>query len=124
MDEDRAAFMQLQWATQALAVDGEQQLGLFPDFVDKPFELVDDFDNWFGATRWRTSLSITPDQMSALEAVQDALSALAPSEFTVEAVRNSTSWAGIRRLARGVLDRFGWACTPPPQGRNTYVPAG
>jgi hypothetical protein len=124
MDEDGAALLQLQWATQALAVDSEQQLALFPDFVDKPFELLDDFDNWLGATRWRTCLSITSDQMSALQAVQDALSALAPSEFTVDAVRSSSAWGSVRLLARRALDRFGWPCTPPPQGRSTYVPAG
>ena len=123
-DEDQAAFLQLQWATQALALDGDVQLALFPEPVDRPFELVDDFDNWFRATRWRTSLSITSEQMSALQELQDALDGLARTEFTEDAVLSSASWTTLRRLAGRALERFGWPRTPPPRGRSTFVPAG
>jgi hypothetical protein len=123
-EEDRDALMQLQWATQALALDGDEQLALFPDIVNKPFELVDDFDNWFGATRWRTSVTISSEQMEALQDVQDALTRLEAADFSEESVRSSESWSRVRLVARRVLERFGWPNTRPPQGRSWYVPAG
>lgn len=123
-DEDRTAFLHLEWATQALALDGEVQLALFPEFVDRPYELVDDFDNWFGATRWRTSLAISSEQMTGLKELQEAITGLGEEDLTEEAVRNSASWAKVRLVARRVLESFMWPNTSPPSGRSTYVPAG
>jgi hypothetical protein len=123
-NEDSTALLHLQWATQALALNGVDQLALFPEEVDRPFELVDDFDNWLRASRWRTWLLISSAQLSALQQVQDALDLLARTEFTEDAVLNSASWASLRLLARRVLELFDWPCTRPPRGRSAYVPAG
>jgi hypothetical protein len=122
-DEDQAAFLQLQWATQALAADPEAQLGLFPAFVDKPFELVDEFDNWFRATVWRSSLGISPVQEATLRKLSNALSALPESELSESAVRASAAWEQLRSLARDALKCFGWSSELPPHNRATYVPA-
>jgi hypothetical protein len=122
-DEDQSAFLQLQWATQALAADPEAQLGLFPAFVDKPFELDDDFDNWFRATVWRSSLAISPAQEAALRKLSNALGALPGSEFSENAVRVSAAWKQLRSLARDALECFGWSRELPPRDRAAYVPA-
>jgi hypothetical protein len=122
-DEDQAAFLQLQWATQALAADPEAQLGLFPAFVDKPFELVDDFDNWFRATVWRTSLGISSAQEASLRKLSDAVGALPTSELSENAVRVSAAWERLRSLARDALECFGWSSELPPHNRAAYVPA-
>lgn len=122
-DEDQAALLQLQWATQALAADPEAQLGLFPAFVDKPFELVDDFDNWFRATAWRTSLGMSPAQEAALRKLSDALSTLSMSELSEHAVRVSAAWIEVRSLAGDALHRFGWSRETPPHDRTAYVRA-
>ena len=122
-DKDQAAFLQLQWATQALAADAEAQLGLFPAFVDQPFELVDDFDNWFRATVWRSSLGISPAQEAALRKLSSALGALPESELSESAVRASAAWEQLRSLARDALECFGWSSELPPHDRAAYVPA-
>jgi hypothetical protein len=122
-DEDQAALLRLQWATQALAAEPEAQLGLFPVFVDKPFELVDEFDNWFRATVWRTSLAMAPAQVAALNELSDAIGALATSELSEDAVRVSATWERLRSLARDTLSCFGWPSELPPQDRAAYVPA-
>jgi hypothetical protein len=119
-DED--AFEQLRWATQALALDPPQQLALFPEFVDKPFELIDDYDNWYRATSWREAPPISADQRAALATLHDAVSSLPNNLLSQNAVRVATEWSDLRTRARHVLDLFGWSCEPPPTGRAAYVP--
>lgn len=122
-DEDEAAFLQLQWATRALAADAEAQLGLFPAFVDTPFELVDEFENWFRATVWRSSLGMSPVQAAALRKLSNALAALPESELSESAVRASPAWEQLRSLARSAIECFRWSSELPPLERSAYVPA-
>ena len=121
MVEDQTAFQQLRWAIQALAADADEQLGLFPSFVDKPHELVDDFDNWWRATRWRESLGLSPAQVGALDAVQRLVDALPPVVYTELAVRTDQRWSELRIAARSVARLFGWPPDLPPSGRSAYV---
>src|SRR5690606_6839537 len=105
----------------ALASDPEAQLRLFPDFVDKPYELVDDFDNWFRATVWRSSLGISSAQMAKLRDLSNAVAALPGTEFSDDAVRHSALWEQLRRLAREASQHCGWSNELPPPDRSVYV---
>jgi hypothetical protein len=122
--DDEGALQQLIWATQALALEPDEQFSLFPDFVDKPFELVDDFMNWYGATRWRTSLGLEAHGLDELRTLYGMVDRLPGEAYTMEAVRGDAAWQAIRMQARQVLKTFGWGHQLPPSGRSVYVPSG
>ena len=122
MLEDRDALQQLRWAVQALAADADEQLRLFPDFVDKPFELVDDFDNWWRGTRWRTGLGFTAEHSAALDQVQRLIDSLPAEAYSEQSVRCDPAWTALRDAAKEALRVLGWPPELPPDGRSAYVP--
>jgi hypothetical protein len=123
-EEDEAAFKQLQWATQALSQPPDVQLSLYPDFTNKPYELLSDFDNWYQATRWRKSLPISDIQGAELKKIFEFSQNIPEELLSEEAVKNDTTWAELRKKAGYVLTLFGWKSEPPPMGRSAYIPAG
>ena len=121
MDLHLASFQQLRWAVQALAATADDQLSLFPDFVDKPFELVDDFDNWWQATRWRTGYGLIPEEIAALDAVQRVVDALPREAYTEEALRSDQAWAEVRAVAQNALRALAWPSELPPRDSSVQA---
>lgn len=125
MNEDQRAFQQLKWAVQALAASAEDQFKLFPSFVCAACELLSDFENWHGATIWRSSLGITPEQRSALDAVKSKIAGMRDTPcFSDVALRDREDWKELRLCAASCLSAFGWARDLPPDGRSTYLRGG
>ena len=121
MNEDQAAFLQLQWAVQALAASPHDQVRLHPEFACVSCELRSDFENWHEATSWRSSLGITKEQSLALQAVMTQIDALEPTPcFTAEPLERS-DWSRLRELAIECLRQFGWKRELPPVERNVDV---
>jgi hypothetical protein len=119
--DDAAAFQQLQWAVQALAAEPEEQLSLFPSFVEKPAELIDDYDNWYGGTKWRPAPWMSAEQREALARLHHVATAIPVSDYSEFAVREGCSWQHLRAVARSTLEALGWPRLLPPSERSAYV---
>src|SRR5215831_7784735 len=117
-------FERLKHSIQLLACPPEVQLRMFPHFVCKADELALDFDQWreIVLNTFRSELSI--DQMSCMESIDGALSALThmgPEHWTESAVRESHEWRRVRTLAVAALESFGWAREIPPSHTDEYL---
>jgi hypothetical protein len=120
-EEDLSALKDLEWATQALAMESEIQLTLFPDFADKAFELLDDYDNWYNATKFRENLPISKIQAKALSDINELIVKLPNNLVCEESMKNDKAWVELRNLARKGLEILGWPFEPPPANRGTYI---
>ncbi|MDA0934956.1 MAG: hypothetical protein O3C51_16020 [Planctomycetota bacterium] len=123
MVEDRDALQQSRWAVQASAADAEEQLPLFPDFVDKPFELVDDFDNRWRGAGCRTELGLTAEQSAALDQVQRLIDSLSAEGHSEQSVRCDHAWTALRDAAKEALRVQGWPPELPQMGVVPMFPA-
>ena len=90
------------WSVQALALDPDTQLSLFPDFTDKAYELADDFDIWYGATKWRSGIGFNSDQKQALLRIMNHLNSLEPKFFTEQQVLEGPEWRELAQTGPGV----------------------
>jgi hypothetical protein len=117
-EEDLGAFRQLQSAIQALSLEPEIQLGLYPNFADMPFELLDDFENWYEGTRWRKNLPISAIQADALKALFDATQKIPEEKLSESSVHSDTSWKDLRVRAGNILALFGWQKVLPPHNKD------
>ncbi|MFO0889221.1 MAG: hypothetical protein U0790_08785 [Isosphaeraceae bacterium] len=128
MDDLTGVRQQFRWLLQALAIDAEAQLSLFPDFVLKADELALDFDHWFSTARSLLAAELSEEQMEALSAIDARLEAMSRGGPDFEeglwsdaALVSSPQWAEIRSLARAALRIMGWPLEVPPSGRAVYV---
>jgi hypothetical protein len=122
--ENFTSLNHLKWSLQALALQPEQQVQLFPSFVWVGDELAVDFDE-----RLRVALEdhqFTPDQRSALTAV-DTILARMTAEENMDLWEDGTAlsrypqWQEVRESARQALEQFGWSLEVPPKDRAIYV---
>lgn len=122
MSEEEDRF---KWSVQALAMDYEIQLKLYPNFVEVADELALEFeetleryletgagDHFDGAQS---------DCLSRLDSKLEAISGIGNLQYwTIEAMKNSPHWDEIRELAAATLFCFGWKVESPPCDRG-YV---
>ena len=110
---------------QALAAPAEIQLARFPDFVVKADELALDFDDAIILVRDCPQLDLTPAQVAALEAVDQALSAMSGPErgrfWTDSALRESAEWGRVRGLAARALRTLDAPVANPVPSQAVYV---
>lgn len=125
MIDDKFALTQMKWALQALAQQPAIQLTLFPEYVVVADELALDFDNWYGATKWRECF--TAPQRATLEAVDDLLDQMTlardPELWTEKALTERPEWREARELAQQALKSLDWEFGAPPRYRSAYVRA-
>ena len=123
--EQRAwSLDQLKWAVQALALDAEQQVRLYPHFVCIGDELALDFDD--GCRVACAQHAFTAEQLAALAALDEWLATMtAENDATLwrtgEVLATHPHWQEARRRARAALRAFGWPLDVPPGDRATYV---
>lgn len=125
MIDDEFALTQLKWVLQALAQPWATQLALFPEYVVVADELALDFDNWYGATKWRERFAAP--QSAALEAVDALLDQMSlardPELWTAKALTQRPEWREARDLAQQALQSLDWEFGAPPRDRSAYVRA-
>jgi hypothetical protein len=123
MFETDAALLQLKWAVQALAADPTDQMQLHPKLACTSCELMNDFDNWYGATRWRPDIGWTETQHSALTSIAEYVGSMdATPCFDNGPLHSRADWARLRELARQCLNVLNWGQELPPTARNVFVP--
>jgi hypothetical protein len=118
----------LKHALQALAAPAEVQLGLFPDFVCKADELALDFGHWHECVVGNGADSLTQQQLSWLNALDERLGAMSgmhhSASWTDEALRTGPEWVEIRALAAESLLSLGWDLVAPRSYDYEFVPGG
>jgi len=119
-----AVFERLKHSVQLLASQAEIQLRLLPEFVCKADELALEFDHWREVTLDNYGNDLTPDQASGITALDEKLSSLTndgAQHWTDDAIRFSSDWQIVRRLAARVLEAFGWPLENPTSHTNEYI---
>jgi hypothetical protein len=110
---------------QALAAPAEIQLARFPDFVVKADELALDFDDALMLVRDCPQLELTPGQVAALDALDQALDVMSgPGQgrfWTESALRDGAEWAHVRGLAAAALRTLDAPVTTPSPSHAVYV---
>ncbi len=113
-------FRELKWSLQALAIPASDQLSLFPQFAAMADELALDFDHWASVVNDNYEEELSSAQIGALAAISQTLERMSSHavEFeadlwTEEALRSSSHWEDIRRLAAVALEAFGWPLESP-----------
>jgi hypothetical protein len=104
-------FRELHRSLTLLAADGDTALAGLPGRCCKPDELALDFDNFWSAVVGNFAAELTPELVTALAAVNAALSGIRREEWTEEAVRSAPEWVLVRERARtalGLLDQVRW----------------
>ena len=115
-------FRKLKWSLQALAIPASDQLSLFPQFAATADELALDFDRWASLVSENYEEELSSAQIDALAAISRTFETISghAAEFeaelwTAEAVRSSSHWDDIRRVAAVALEVFGWPIERPPR---------
>ena len=127
-DTHRGARNQFRWSLQALACKREDQIALFPDFVDKPYELVCDYDNWSQVARSSFAGLFSDDQLRALQAIDVRIETMSrggtdfdEALWNEDALGTRSEWEELRSLSKSALALFEWPIDKPPSGRSMYV---
>lgn len=104
----------LQWAVQALALGAEEQLKLFPDFVEIADELAMDYEE---AQAGFQPEQASPELIEAMQALDDKLGQMSERRklWKRKSLKQSEEWAQVRRLAAELLQAAGWPAEPPPR---------
>jgi hypothetical protein len=130
-DNRRGVRNQFRWSLQALACEADDQLTLFPDFVDKPYELVSDYDNWSKVARSHFAGLFSDDQLAALASIDIRIDAMSRGGIDFEetlwyedALDTRPEWEELRSLAKSALACFDWPTEKPPWGRSLYARGG
>jgi hypothetical protein len=111
-------FLRLKHSLQGLAVDAESQLTIHPPCTAQIDELALDYDHWFLTCLSNYESELSTAQLAALRVIDrtlDRMSGMGNSElWTPEALRTSTKWENVRRLAHAALKAFNWPIAVPP----------
>jgi hypothetical protein len=102
----------------ALALEGEQQIALYPTYVEVADELVLEFDEcWHLLKDKAFGDTIAFHQEAALAELDGFIASVSgpthPDVWTIEALDNREEWTTIRRLATRAADTFGWSNQVP-----------
>ena len=120
-------FRELKWSLQALAIPASDQLSLFPQLAAMGAhapadELALDFEHWASVVHDNYEEELSPAQAGALAAISETFTTMSgdAAEFgaelwTEEAVRSSSHWQDVRRLATVALEAFDWPLESPPR---------
>lgn len=112
-------------ALQALAIDAESQLSLYPQFVVKADELVLDFDNWYGVAKPDLEAEATLEAKRSLQALDEFIDSISGQPFahlwTEEAVLSSEEWKKMRLLAQAACNALGVPIETPPSSPDIFV---
>ena len=103
-----SAIKCLKYSVQVLASNAQTQLSLYPDFTDKAFEIIDDFDNWYNATKWRDDIGLTTARSYALEKLYKSIECMNTDRIEEEHVASGKDWEELRILAKACLSVWGW----------------
>jgi hypothetical protein len=123
MDRE-AVFIQLKWALQAMACDGDTQISLFPDFVVVSDEIVNDFDHWRQTVESRYQSEFTSGQIDSLKGIDNIIDKITKGDEEIwdnESLKTHGLWEELRRLGSNALSEFNWDKQVPPTNRSTFV---
>jgi hypothetical protein len=109
---------QLKYSLQALAACFEVQRDTYAPFACVTCELISDFGNFASTMLDAYATDLEPHQVDSLQSIGLLIDALPPTDttcFTMEPLRTSSRWEGIRVAAKGALANFGWPASAPPK---------
>lgn len=115
------------WAVQALALQAERQLSLFPSFTEVADELALEHEETQAGFLDTFGTELTSVQKQAIKALDDKLERMSGKDnsailWTVEALGSRPEWEQVRSLARNVLSVMDWPASVPPFDRGAvYV---
>ena len=130
MDYDSLEWKQIQYGMlvrglQLLALPAEEQIRVLPDFVDVPFECIDDFENGYLLVPQIVEAGLLSE--AALAAVNVCHQHLEvhifndPNYDEPSAFSSGEAWQTARRLADAALAAMGEAMEEPDMRGVTYV---
>lgn len=115
---------QLKWSIQTLALEADDQLASFPDFVVVTDELLLEYDNWYRAAIGNYPDFFSDEQLKILKEIDLFIDELPQEDLNVsiaDELRTYPFWKELRILAREALLKFNWTSERPPSDRSTYV---
>ena len=112
---------------QALAAPAETQLGRYPVFLVNAGEIALDFEDALMLIRDCPQIELTSEQQVALSAVdrslEDISGSLRAELWTEMALRHSTEWQVVRRVATTALEALGAPVDDPAASDAIYLRA-
>ncbi len=116
----------LKWAVQVLAMPGEVQRRLYPDFACKPDELALEWDEEFRMTAGSELRQVQLEAMQRLDRKLESMSRDGP-DFSEDlwdesALCTSAHGALVRELGDAVLQQMAWPKESPPEVPRLVVP--
>ncbi len=120
MDQE-TVIKQLKWSIQVLALEANEQVSCFPEFVVVTDELLLDFDNWYEVALCNFQEFFNQDQQTALKELYLHLDSYTVQEqFTsnIEELKQSNFWIILRARSKSVLSIMGWEEAKPGNGRT------
>jgi hypothetical protein len=128
MDENiKRRFDRLIQCLQLVASDAEEQISVFPDFVDIPDEIALEYDRmltWLDD--YHSEEMITEEQKRRLKQIDDLFTGMShdksKSYWDLEALRNLPEWEQARMQARDLLKSLGIQKEYPNLYWLTYIP--
>ena len=117
-ERDQRQLTRLRTALQALSLDAERQIMLYPAFVEVADELVLEFDEcWRTIQNSKLADSFAQHQSEAMYRLDNYIESVSgPSHaatWTMDALNNALEWRQIREHACSALVTFGWPQTQP-----------
>lgn len=121
---NRAHFLLID-SLQMMALPYEEQKKLLPDFVDAPFEVVDDFDNAYRILYALIKTGrVTQEQVDAIGELHKLVEQIDWKiiyELDESEITNYPTWAATRNQAIVVLQKLGAPMQPPTGNGKVYV---
>lgn len=115
---------QLKWSIQALALEADDQLASFPDFVVVTDELLLEFDNWYHVAIGNYPDFFSEEQLKILKEIDSFMDKLPQEDLNIsiaDELKTYSFWKELRILAQDALQKFNWDSDPPPYDRSTYL---
>lgn len=123
--EPATMLSRLKFSLQALAMPGDIQVQLFPEFTCKTDELVLDFGHWADCVNRNPLIELTSEQVSSLGEISIRITTMSEkkgdSVWMEESLSYHPDWSELRHLACRALAAFEWKEDPPPTDRDRYV---
>ncbi len=107
---------------QALSLPFEDQVELFPSFVEVGDELLLNFENCKQAIVKNLRRQITDQQFEQIVRLDTLIERIEANKlWGLSNLKDHKAWEDLRIVAKSTLTAFGWTLEPPPSSKKEYV---